>query len=82
MGRIQPTSIGFSSFRFDVSVGLHPPGTYFYLLWDNLALVVDVKVTNLVSFHLLTIDLIAPLLCLEVLSASDKEQGRSGVGLE
>lgn len=82
MGRIQPTSTGFSSVRFDVSVGLHPAGTYFYLLWGNLALVVDVRGTNLVSFPLLTIDLIAPLLCLEVLSASAKEQGRSGVGLE
>lgn len=66
--------IGFSFFRFDVSMGLHPPGTYFYLLWDNLALI-DIKVTNLVSFHLSTIDLIAPLLCLEVLPASNKEQG-------
>lgn len=48
LGRIWPTSIGFSFFRFDVSMGLHPPGTYFYLLWDNLALVS--KVTKIWYF--------------------------------
>lgn len=40
LGRIWSTSVGFSFFRFDVSMGLHFPGTYFYLLWDNLALTV------------------------------------------